>query len=97
MAPNFISGYKKYFGFQILRYLLSSSNPGNDKGVIHLSARMRMYEDLVEHGVVDVLKREYGDSFQETPEVSSSVCSFRSQFIFLIFKVNWVDDACLYS
>lgn len=39
------------------------SNPGNDKGVITLSAKMRVYEDLVEHGVEDLLKREYGDSF----------------------------------
>ena len=28
-----------------------------------------MYEDLVAHGVQDVLKREYGDSLQANPDV----------------------------
>ncbi|KAL5258905.1 hypothetical protein ACHWQZ_G009391 [Mnemiopsis leidyi] len=44
------------------------SNPDGDKGVINLSAKMRMYEDLVAHGVQDLLKREYGDSLLDAPE-----------------------------
>lgn len=44
------------------------SNPPNDKGVILLSARMRMYEDLVNHGVSDTLKREYGDHLTEAED-----------------------------
>ena len=31
-----------------------------------------MYEDLVAHGVQDVLKREYGDSLQANPDVCLS-------------------------
>jgi hypothetical protein len=49
--------------------LISFSNPEGDKGVIQLSAKMRMYEDLVEHGVQDLLQREYGDCLSATPEV----------------------------
>jgi len=49
------------------------SNPPNDKGIILLSARMGMFEDLVAHGVQDLLQREYGDALQATPEESYDV------------------------
>ena len=30
---------------------------------------MKAFADLKEHGAEDLLKREYGDAFQQTPEV----------------------------
>eukprot|EP00116_Pleurobrachia_bachei_P000082 sb/3460344/ len=44
------------------------TNPGQDKGVITLSACMRIYSDLVAHGVVELLKREYGDYLVDPEE-----------------------------
>ena len=44
---------------------------------------MRMYEDLVAHGVQDLLKREYGDSLLDSPEVNRFV---HTVFFFVILK-----------
>lgn len=49
------------------------SNPEGDKSVILLSARMKAFADLKEHGAEDLLKREYGDAFQQTPEADYDV------------------------
>lgn len=48
--------------------LYQISNPGNDKGVIMLSAKMRMFKDLEPHGVSELLKREYGEALVPAEE-----------------------------
>ena len=59
---------------------------------------MKAFADLKEHGAEDLLKREYGDAFQETPEVSSkgeSVCESGNillYFSFIYFSLNGLTD-----
>ena len=56
------------------------SNENGDKGVVLLNAKLAVYEDLIEHGVEEVLQREYG-SYLVKPEVFS----LSKDYIFLIF------------
>ena len=51
---------------------------------------MGMFEDLVAHGVQDLLQREYGDALQATPEVNFSVKlkSLLPYFLHLQLKID---------
>ncbi|XP_062517445.1 actin-related protein 2/3 complex subunit 2-like [Corticium candelabrum] len=48
--------------------LFHISNPDGDKTKLMLSASVKFYAELQAHGADDLLKREYGDYLQATPE-----------------------------
>ncbi|XP_076801878.1 actin-related protein 2/3 complex subunit 2-like [Clavelina lepadiformis] len=44
------------------------SNPNGDKSKVRLSIGLKFYKDLTEHGADELLKREYAEYYQDSPE-----------------------------
>jgi len=48
--------------------LYKLSNPSGDKTKINVSVSLKFYKELEAHGTANLLKREYGNLLQDTPE-----------------------------
>lgn len=62
------------------------SNPNSDRNKIQLSISLRFYRQLEEHGVRQVLVREYGEHLLEQPEQGYSIS--------LLFDLTRLPDDC---